>query len=195
MTNPEPGGQPDNTQTEGKDMDFGDAIRAMKAGKKVSRAGWNGKGMWVALTPGSTFAPAYAKAGHAAAHRAAIEPDAKWMPAWQDVLAERQRQISAEGWTPEHDDAHAGGQMALAAGCYAMFASASDRQRATADLPGGLASLGKTITGWSAWLQIWPWDRKWWKPTNRRRDLVKAGALILAEVERLDRAALKGGAA
>lgn len=55
-------------------MDFGDAIRAMKAGKKVSRAGWNGKGMWVALTPGSTFAPACAKAGQAAAHRAAEAP-------------------------------------------------------------------------------------------------------------------------
>lgn len=33
-------------------MDFGDAIRAMKAGKKVARAGWNGKGMWVALIKG-----------------------------------------------------------------------------------------------------------------------------------------------
>ena len=108
----------------------------------------------------------------------------------RDVLAERARQISVEGWTHDHDDIHAAGQMALAAGCYAMFASASDRQRATADLPGGLATLGKTLTGWSAWLQIWPWDRSWWKPTNRRRDLVKAGALILAEIERLDRAAL-----
>jgi hypothetical protein len=34
------------------DMDFGDAIRALKAGKRVARAGWNGKGMWVALSPG-----------------------------------------------------------------------------------------------------------------------------------------------
>ena len=51
-------------------MDFGDAIRAMKAGKKVSRAGWNGKGMWVALTPGSTFPKEFAKDGHAAKHRA-----------------------------------------------------------------------------------------------------------------------------
>ena len=30
-------------------MDFGDAIRAMRAGKKVARAGWNGKGMWLNL--------------------------------------------------------------------------------------------------------------------------------------------------
>ena len=33
-------------------MDFGDAIRALKEGKKVSRAGWNGKGMWLVLVPG-----------------------------------------------------------------------------------------------------------------------------------------------
>lgn len=51
-------------------MDFGDAIRAMKAGKKVARSGWNGKGMWVAYTPGSTFPKEYAKDGHAAKHRA-----------------------------------------------------------------------------------------------------------------------------
>ena len=51
-------------------MDFGDAIRAMKAGRKVARAGWNGKGMWVAYTPGSTLAKEYAKEGHAAKHRA-----------------------------------------------------------------------------------------------------------------------------
>jgi len=36
---------------------------------------------------------------------------------------------------------------------------------------------------------VWTWERAWWKPTTRRRDLVKAGALILAEIERLDRAA------
>jgi hypothetical protein len=34
----------------------------------------------------------------------------------------------------------------------------------------------------------WPWSQDWWKPTNPRRDLVKAGALIAAEIERLDRA-------
>ena len=110
-----------------------------------------------------------------------------------DVMNERARQQDVEGWTPEHDDQHRGGQMALAAGCYAMFASASDSNRAATDLSGGLTTLGKPLRGWAAWLQLWPWDRAWWKPTDRRRDLVKAGALILAEIERLDRAAAKGG--
>lgn len=36
-------------------MDFGDAIRALKSGEKVARAGWNGKGMFLFLVPGSTF--------------------------------------------------------------------------------------------------------------------------------------------
>lgn len=36
-------------------MDFSDALREIKAGKKVARAGWNGKGMFVFLVPGSRF--------------------------------------------------------------------------------------------------------------------------------------------
>lgn len=34
-------------------MNFGEAIEAMKAGKRVARAGWNGKGMWCIYNPGS----------------------------------------------------------------------------------------------------------------------------------------------
>lgn len=42
-------------------MDFGDAIRALKAGKRVCRAGWNGKGMWLALScSGGRLTPAQA---------------------------------------------------------------------------------------------------------------------------------------
>jgi hypothetical protein len=36
-------------------MDFGDAIRALKDGRAVARSGWNGKGMFLLLIPGSTF--------------------------------------------------------------------------------------------------------------------------------------------
>ena len=52
-------------------FDFGRAIKCMKNGLKVARIGWKGKGMWIALTPGSGFNAALAKPGHAAAHRAA----------------------------------------------------------------------------------------------------------------------------
>lgn len=87
-----------------------------------------------------------------------------------DVLAERQRQVEVEGWTPEHDDQHEVGELATAAACYAGNA-------------GGYVWAG----GWPG--EVWPWAREWWKPSTPRRDLVKAAALIIAEIERLDRAA------
>lgn len=91
----------------------------------------------------------------------------------RDVLTERQRQISTEGWTPEHDDEHSQGEMAEAAACYA----------ASANVPAILKRLQAP--------GFWPWAAKWWKPSDTRRDLIKAGALILAEIERLDRAAAR----
>jgi hypothetical protein len=91
----------------------------------------------------------------------------------RDVLAERQRQINAEGWTPEHDDVHQLGELSQAAACYASQAF-------------GQYGLSK----------FWPWAAKWWKPSkDPRRNLEKAGALILAEMERIDRAARKQGGA
>ena len=36
-------------------MNFGNAIEALKEGKRVARAGWNGKGMFLFLVPGSNF--------------------------------------------------------------------------------------------------------------------------------------------
>ena len=53
-----------------ENMTFGMAIDAMKKGLKVARFGWNGKDMWIAITPESDFNVEYAKQGHASAHRA-----------------------------------------------------------------------------------------------------------------------------
>jgi hypothetical protein len=89
----------------------------------------------------------------------------------RDVLAERQRQISVEGWVPEHDDQYVSDELAQAAACYAM--SFADQHNY--DKP----------------MSFWPWDMAWWKPQGARRNLVKAGALILAEIERMDRVALR----
>jgi len=124
----------------------------------------------------------------------AASPLPLW-PALADVAQERMQQRLREGFSLEHDDQHKDGSMSLAAACYAMFASVSDAARKNTDMPGGLTVDGKTIPGWAAWLEIWPWERKWWKPKDRRRDLVRAGALIIAEIERLDRARATKGAA
>lgn len=92
------------------------------------------------------------------------------------ILMERIRQINEEGWTAEHDDKHTKGELAIAGASYAW---PSPRP-----LDIKLA---------------WPWDKKWWKPSTiygidpkarfegRIRELVKAGALVAAEIDRLQR--------
>lgn len=116
--------------------------------------------------------------------RVAQTPPAEDVGAWRDVLAERKRQVEAEGWTTELDDVHELGELSLAAACYAISGTPADE--------------AQYIHGrWKdARDMYWPWSREWWKPVDRRRDLVRSGALILAEIERLDRAALakQGGA-
>lgn len=95
----------------------------------------------------------------------------------RDVLRGRERQISEEGWAPGHDDTHDRGELAVAAACYAL--PESYREMFT-------AQLGK-FTFIPESPRLWPWSYRWWKPSDRRRDLIKAGALILAEIERIDR--------
>jgi hypothetical protein len=95
------------------------------------------------------------------------------MNAIELIAAERQRQIDVEGWVEAHDDEHDGGQLAKAAACYALAA-------------GGVPHSSGFRGG--AFL-FWPWDWRHWKPTpsDRIRELTKAGALIVAEIERLQR--------
>lgn len=89
------------------------------------------------------------------------------------IAAERERQKSGEGWTAEHDDAHTDGSLAHAAAAYAM--------------PGDVRSMFDEFGGNALWPESW--GIEWFKPTphDRVRELVKAGALIVAEIERLQR--------
>jgi hypothetical protein len=107
-----------------------------------------------------------------------MESFAKSQNVMEDIYAERRRQVDSEGWTPEHDDSHSRGELARAAASYAYAGSVTTGRKAI---------LGQPESGTDFHLRLWPWDWKWWKPTNRRRDLVKAAALIVAEIERLDR--------
>jgi hypothetical protein len=82
------------------------------------------------------------------------------------IAVERQRQIEVEGWTPEHDAEHVNGELAQAASCYALIAAHGTESYAD---------------------DQWPWHSVWWKPSNDPiRNLVKAGALIAAEIDRLE---------
>lgn len=93
------------------------------------------------------------------------------------IADERRRQVEVENWTAQHDDEHTRGEMAIAAACYAWPAPRPLEVK-----------------------KAWPWHREWWKPAVslstspeearncRVKDLVRAGALIAAEIDRLYRA-------
>ncbi len=123
----------------------------------------------------------------------------------RDVLAERRRQVEAEGWTPEHDDEHDKGEMVAAAISYAnrhnRYVPPPEpvRFQAIADAATQARKELVTLREWAKQRaaenadkppRSWPWDASWWKPKDRRSDLVRAAALLVAEIERLDRAAL-----
>ena len=115
------------------------------------------------------------------------------MSAIEDIATERKRQIDQEGYDAAHDDRHEDGEIALAACCYAapdLIYRKDDRA--------------------NAFLMIdpWPWDHHFDKRRYdgnvvmpnfrlsidaRRKLLVKAGALLVAEIERLDRAHQQSG--
>jgi hypothetical protein len=110
--------------------------------------------------------PEPAGAQNAEAIRNHAETDAA-----RDVLAERRRQVDQEGWTPERDDKYINCELARAAATYATCSHIEQ-----------LKLCGE---------QVWPWHPDWWKRSTYRRDLTKAGALILAEIERIDRDAIR----
>lgn len=91
----------------------------------------------------------------------------------QAIYDERCRQIANEGMTIAHDDEHTQGELATASACYVI-------------------SQPAFYVGEKGGLVTWPWELASWKPTpdDRVRELVKAGALLVAEIERLQRGAV-----
>lgn len=90
------------------------------------------------------------------------------------IAEERARQINVEGWSAEHDDQHTNGELADAAACYAM----TDEMKDVID----------EEWGFEQWLKFWPFELSWLKFTEDRvKDLTKAGAMIAAEIDRLNR--------
>lgn len=101
------------------------------------------------------------------------------------IAAERQRQVSVEGWTPEHDDRHRGGQIASAAIAYTAKAIGIEVREVT------LGPMRHIFT------QVWPWRDEHDKRDKHSplRCLVIAGALIAAEIDRRLRAGEQAGEA
>lgn len=109
-----------------------------------------------------------------------------------EITIERQRQIMKEGWSPDHDDTHTNGDLALAA---ALYASPIELHQVFAS-PSGVH-----------WRNPWPWkrdvnhgryegivqvnagDKR--QTHDRRRRLIIAAAMLVAEIERMDRKGAK----
>jgi len=92
------------------------------------------------------------------------------------IAQERQRQVEQEGYSAEQDDQHKKEQLVFAAMAY-CWAGKSDR-------PGNYTTIAYSA---------WPWDREAWKPKDRLSNLVRAGALIAAEIDRFLREGANAG--
>lgn len=102
------------------------------------------------------------------------------------ITRERLRQITEEGWTPDHDDdQHRRGELLSAGITYAIYAwwQVDEHCGWTEEM-----ALEIALENW------WPFCVTWWKPEpgrgnygGARRNLAKAGALIAAEIDRIDR--------
>jgi hypothetical protein len=101
-----------------------------------------------------------------------------------DVLRERRRQVNAEGFDDGHDDSHVRGEMAQAAACYAAFGSTPVLMRLAQP------TISERYAERTRFLR-WPWSIAWWKPRDRRSNLVRSAALAIAEIDRLDREATR----
>lgn len=96
-----------------------------------------------------------------------------------EVIAERVRQVDVEGWSAAHDDRHDHGEMAIAAACYALASLKACRAQSWFEKAQDVINA------------IWPWAPTWWKPKDPKRDLVRAAALLIAEIARVNRAGAK----
>jgi hypothetical protein len=82
--------------------------------------------------------------------------------ALSDIREARVRQVREKGYSPDHDDQYRSDELERAAATYALART----------YPQG---------------RLWPWHPRYWKPRSHRENLVRAGALIVAAIEKIDR--------
>ena len=101
------------------------------------------------------------------------------------IAAERQRQIEQKGMTPEHDDKHQDSSLAMVGAFYAWPRESIFEINAMDDANGKYPIV--SVSQYSLWPVSW-WeghDKK--VKRDRKRQLAIAGALIAAEIDRLER--------
>jgi hypothetical protein len=110
----------------------------------------------------------------------------------QRIADERNRQANEEGHTPGHDDRHEAEELAQAAVCYALPQYARNEVPVKYDPYGGYQACAVREAEFFV-PELWPWSPADWKPSPdgsyryRIRELAKAGALMAAEIDRLER--------
>lgn len=126
-------------------------------------------------------------------YRSLPDPVVEWQPLWAGeviiteaaarseafalVETERERQIS-KGFDIKHDDSYNLGELAGAAASYALACTPLVGEPDLYTVAGDGKSMPVT----------WPWDHKYWQPESEKENLVKAGALIMAQLEKVIRA-------
>ncbi|MBA0419527.1 hypothetical protein D7Y22_00935 [Stenotrophomonas maltophilia] len=90
------------------------------------------------------------------------------------IASERERQLCIEGFSRDSDEQYREGELARAATAYVQLA-AMDLQVGSRK---HIASQEPPF--------FWPWAPEWWKPVDARHDLVRAGALIAAQIDLID---------
>lgn len=107
---------------------------------------------------------------------------ARSLPGVEMIRTERERQINQEGCSAEHDDSHTAEELAEAAMCYACVGVSTARGGSAKEWP------VRMFDGFSDSLLEWPWNEEDWRPSDDPiLNLLKAGALIAAEIDRLQR--------
>lgn len=94
---------------------------------------------------------------------------------YAEIDQRRQKQI-AKGYNAAHDDQHTKGEIALGAAAYCEAAGRADVYS---------VRIGRA----SAFPLCWPWKPSEFRSEGPRENLLKAAAMIVAEIERLDRKA------
>lgn len=94
------------------------------------------------------------------------------------IAIERARQVAVEKYDPAHDDDHQENELLAAAACYSSWAALQTRPQHHVDR-----------SQYVHIVRMWPWDVDQFKAMRADpiRNLVKAGALIAAEIDRLQR--------
>jgi len=100
-----------------------------------------------------------------------------------EVLADRQRQMDQEGYDRTHDAEHDPEELIRAALVYTLTSLA--HPDANGHVSVGMECRGVKLNWMESATALWPWDGGP-KPKTQRRDLVRAAALLIAALDRLE---------